>query len=194
MLVSSLRGWLALSTCPLHDQEHCWNHCRFRDSASLCFFTYMGLCRGCTLEAGPPGAEMCHELQAVAWSVRVWCLLMHCRYCGVHNPACVVKCLATGKWFCNGRSTSAGSCIIVHLVKSKNKVMVKADVVRTHSAAVLHMMCSSCAHKPAPFLSCALRLAGGAVAQGQPSWRCGVGVLCQWHAQYLCAWICAGEE
>ncbi|GFH33698.1 uncharacterized protein HaLaN_33106, partial [Haematococcus lacustris] len=33
----------------------------------------------------------------------------------------VAKCLATGKWFCNGRSTSAGSCIIVHLVKSKHK-------------------------------------------------------------------------
>lgn len=43
------------------------------------------------------------------------------RYCGTHNPSCVVKCLGTGKWFCNGRTTKAGSCIIVHLVKSKNK-------------------------------------------------------------------------
>ncbi|KAJ9528293.1 hypothetical protein QJQ45_014261, partial [Haematococcus lacustris] len=44
-----------------------------------------------------------------------------CCYCGLHNAASVAKCLATGKWFCNGRSTSAGSCIIVHLVKSKHK-------------------------------------------------------------------------
>jgi hypothetical protein len=39
-----------------------------------------------------------------------------CRYCGVSNPACVVKCLSSGKWFCNGRMGSSGSCIIVHLV------------------------------------------------------------------------------
>ncbi len=45
-----------------------------------------------------------------------------CRYCAVHNPACVVKCMSTGKWFCNGRNTKAGSCIVVHLVKSKTKV------------------------------------------------------------------------
>eukprot|EP00775_Hariotina_reticulata_P013312 gene13312-13441_t len=42
-----------------------------------------------------------------------------CAYCGVFNPACVVKCLQTGKWFCNGRMGSSGSCIVVHLVKSK---------------------------------------------------------------------------
>ena len=43
---------------------------------------------------------------------------LHCefRYCGVHNPACVVKCLTTGKWFCNGRITGTASCIITHLV------------------------------------------------------------------------------
>ena len=40
----------------------------------------------------------------------------NCRYCGVHNPACVVKCLTTGKWFCNGRITGTASCIITHLV------------------------------------------------------------------------------
>lgn len=26
-----------------------------------------------------------------------------CRYCGVHNPASVVKCNTCSKWFCNGR-------------------------------------------------------------------------------------------
>ena len=24
-----------------------------------------------------------------------------CRYCGIHDPACVVLCNATKKWFCN---------------------------------------------------------------------------------------------
>lgn len=24
-----------------------------------------------------------------------------CSYCGIHNPACVVKCLICNKWFCN---------------------------------------------------------------------------------------------
>jgi hypothetical protein len=39
----------------------------------------------------------------------------------VHTPACVVKCLTTGRWFCNGRIHSSGTCIVLHLVKSKNK-------------------------------------------------------------------------
>ncbi|KAF5832475.1 RNA helicase-domain-containing protein [Dunaliella salina] len=44
-----------------------------------------------------------------------------CKYCGVSNPASVVKCLTTGKWFCNGRANKSGSCIVLHLVKSKCK-------------------------------------------------------------------------
>lgn len=44
-----------------------------------------------------------------------------CSYCGIHNPACVVKCLTSGKWFCNGRVHGHGSCIVLHLVKSKSK-------------------------------------------------------------------------
>ena len=24
-----------------------------------------------------------------------------CAYCGIQDPACVAKCVATGKWFCN---------------------------------------------------------------------------------------------
>lgn len=42
-----------------------------------------------------------------------------CSYCGIHNPACVVKCLTSGKWFCNGRVTGSASCIVMHLVKAK---------------------------------------------------------------------------
>ena len=43
-------------------------------------------------------------------------------YCGIHNPATVVRCVATGKWFCNSRpATLPASCIVYHLVRSKHK-------------------------------------------------------------------------
>jgi len=44
-----------------------------------------------------------------------------CRYCGIHDPAAVVKCCTTKKWFCNGRGNTSGSHIINHLVRSKCK-------------------------------------------------------------------------
>lgn len=44
-----------------------------------------------------------------------------CSYCGLSDPACVVKCIETGKWFCNGRGSTSASHIIQHLVRSKNK-------------------------------------------------------------------------
>lgn len=44
-----------------------------------------------------------------------------CCYCGIHNADSVVKCLTTGKWFCNGKSTGTASCIVTHLVKAKCK-------------------------------------------------------------------------
>jgi regulator of nonsense transcripts 1 len=40
-------------------------------------------------------------------------------YCGTSDPTCVAKCLSTGKWFCNGRINSHGSCLVVHLVKNR---------------------------------------------------------------------------
>ena len=46
-----------------------------------------------------------------------------CAYCGVHNPATVVKCNATGKWFCNSRGLLPASCIVYHLVRSKHKAV-----------------------------------------------------------------------
>jgi len=41
-----------------------------------------------------------------------------CRYCGVQNPACVVRCnvLSCRKWFCNSRGNTSGSHIVNHLV------------------------------------------------------------------------------
>lgn len=41
-----------------------------------------------------------------------------CRYCGVANPACVVRCNVPScrKWFCNSRGNTSGSHIVNHLV------------------------------------------------------------------------------
>ena len=41
-----------------------------------------------------------------------------CRYCGVSNPACVVRCNVPScrKWFCNSRGNTSGSHIVNHLV------------------------------------------------------------------------------
>ncbi|GAA5916537.1 hypothetical protein JCM8208_005043 [Rhodotorula glutinis] len=44
-----------------------------------------------------------------------------CSYCGIHNPACVVKCLVCNKWFCNSRGSTSGSHIVNHLVRAKHK-------------------------------------------------------------------------
>ena len=30
------------------------------------------------------------------------------RYCGIHDPAAVVMCNQTRKWFCNGRGNTSG--------------------------------------------------------------------------------------
>lgn len=31
-----------------------------------------------------------------------------CSYCGIHDPAAVVMCNVTKKWFCNGRGNTSG--------------------------------------------------------------------------------------
>jgi regulator of nonsense transcripts 1 len=46
-----------------------------------------------------------------------------CRYCGIHDPACVVRCVESNKWFCNSRWNTTGSHIVQHLVKAKNKTV-----------------------------------------------------------------------
>ena len=42
-------------------------------------------------------------------------------YCGIHDPASVVRCVKTGKWFCNSRGNTSASHIIQHLVRSRMK-------------------------------------------------------------------------
>mmetsp|Transcript_33782 Transcript_33782/g.93340 ORF Transcript_33782/g.93340 Transcript_33782/m.93340 type:complete len:1076 (-) Transcript_33782:467-3694(-) len=45
-----------------------------------------------------------------------------CRYCGIHDPASVMKCRGDSKWFCNSRLPGLpSSCIILHLVRAKQK-------------------------------------------------------------------------
>jgi regulator of nonsense transcripts 1 len=45
-----------------------------------------------------------------------------CRYCGIHDPASVMKCRGDQKWFCNTRLPGLpSSCIILHLVRGKQK-------------------------------------------------------------------------
>ncbi len=44
-----------------------------------------------------------------------------CRYCGVHDPASVSKCVETQKWFCNAPCAGGGgSHLVNHLVRSRS--------------------------------------------------------------------------
>uniref|UniRef100_A0A336KT50 DNA helicase n=1 Tax=Culicoides sonorensis TaxID=179676 RepID=A0A336KT50_CULSO len=44
-----------------------------------------------------------------------------CKYCGIHDPSCVVLCNICKRWFCNGRGNTSGSHIVNHLVRAKHK-------------------------------------------------------------------------
>ncbi|XP_063703099.1 regulator of nonsense transcripts 1 homolog [Culicoides brevitarsis] len=44
-----------------------------------------------------------------------------CKYCGIHDPSCVVMCNICKRWFCNGRGNTSGSHIVNHLVRAKHK-------------------------------------------------------------------------
>lgn len=35
-------------------------------------------------------------------------LFFFVRYCGIHDPGCVVMCNSCKKWFCNGRGNTSG--------------------------------------------------------------------------------------
>ena len=43
------------------------------------------------------------------------------RYCGIHSPSSVVKCLVCSKWFCSARGNTSSSHIINHLVRARHK-------------------------------------------------------------------------
>ena len=57
------------------------------------------------------------EEEAAAQELPYWA----CAYCNIHTPSAVVKCVSTGKWFCNYRQPGIpASCIVYHMVRSKN--------------------------------------------------------------------------
>jgi regulator of nonsense transcripts 1 len=63
--------------------------------------------------AGDPAVEVALGTPPPEWA---------CAYCGyAANAASVARCLATGRWFCNGRGGGAAACIVQHLVRSKHK-------------------------------------------------------------------------
>ncbi|KAI1495028.1 P-loop containing nucleoside triphosphate hydrolase protein [Biscogniauxia mediterranea] len=43
------------------------------------------------------------------------------RYCGIHSPGSVVKCLTCNKWFCSARGNASSSHIVNHLVRARHK-------------------------------------------------------------------------
>jgi regulator of nonsense transcripts 1 len=46
-----------------------------------------------------------------------------CSYCGLSDPSCVVKCVESNKWFCNGRGNTSASHVVQHLVRSRNRTV-----------------------------------------------------------------------
>ena len=46
-----------------------------------------------------------------------------CSYCGLADPACVAKCVDTGKWFCNWSGGTSGSHLVQHLVRGKHRTV-----------------------------------------------------------------------
>jgi len=43
-----------------------------------------------------------------------------CRYCGIHDPACVAYSVETKKWFCNAVVGNGGSHLVNHLVRTRS--------------------------------------------------------------------------
>lgn len=69
-----------------------------------------------------------------------------CRYCGIHDPACVARCVETKKWFCNAVIGSGGSHLVHHLVRSRS------NQVQLHPESPLGdtvLECYNCASKNA---------------------------------------------
>ena len=72
-----------------------------------------------------------------------------CRYCGIHDPAAVAKCVETKKWFCNGSNYGGGgggSHLVNHMVRSRS------NQVQLHPNSPLGdtvLECYNCASKNA---------------------------------------------
>ena len=68
-----------------------------------------------------------------------------CRYCGIHSPASVARCVETDKWFCNAPCLGGGgSHLVHHLVRSRS------NQVQLHPESPLGdtvLECYNCASK-----------------------------------------------
>ena len=68
-----------------------------------------------------------------------------CRYCGIHDPASVARCVESNKWFCNATCTGGGgSHLVHHLVRSRS------NQVQLHPESPLGdtvLECYNCASK-----------------------------------------------
>ena len=68
-----------------------------------------------------------------------------CRYCGIHDPASVARCVETNKWFCNAVGAGGGgSHLVHHLVRSRS------NQVQLHPESPLGdtvLECYNCASK-----------------------------------------------
>ena len=86
-------------------------------------FSAGGVCDGCSTIGDSSSAPLnfvedyAIEVEATPTELPPW----RCEYCNIHTPAAVVKCVATGKWFCNYKPAGLpASCIVYHLVRSRN--------------------------------------------------------------------------
>ncbi|KAL3801039.1 hypothetical protein HJC23_002332 [Cyclotella cryptica] len=68
-----------------------------------------------------------------------------CRYCGIHDPASVARCVESNKWFCNATCAGGGgSHLVHHLVRSRS------NQVQLHPESPLGdtvLECYNCASK-----------------------------------------------
>ena len=68
-----------------------------------------------------------------------------CRYCGIHEPASVARCVESNKWFCNAVGAGGGgSHLVHHLVRSRS------NQVQLHPESPLGdtvLECYNCASK-----------------------------------------------
>lgn len=68
-----------------------------------------------------------------------------CRYCGIHDPASVARCVESNKWFCNAVGAGGGgSHLVHHLVRSRS------NQVQLHPESPLGdtvLECYNCASK-----------------------------------------------
>lgn len=68
-----------------------------------------------------------------------------CRYCGIHDPSSVARCVETNKWFCNAVGAGGGgSHLVHHLVRSRS------NQVQLHPGSPLGdtvLECYNCASK-----------------------------------------------